>query len=199
MASMGVAAAPPSRGTWPTRKNAWEIIIAVWIPNVIPQEGPDLHRTDNIPECDWARRVPGRFARWWRTRTDYFPRFVWVRQRWMLVVAALPPAILWIQECGHWLWRWERIGVIPYFFTLLIVVGVPLGLLIRFQRRLYPRVIESDYRLCTECGYSLKGLPATEGRLTCPECGQCDAVDEIRGRWWRWSLALQWFKLAPHK
>lgn len=115
----------------------------------------------------------------------------------MFLIAPLPPAVLWIQECVSRRWSWQRIGVIPYFLFLLIVVGLPLWLLIRFQRRLHRRVVESGYLVCTDCGYSLRGLPTDEGFLTCPECGRPRSVEGTRNLWLRWSSESAWLLRHP--
>lgn len=126
--------------------------------------------------------------------TDYFPRYVWIKCRWMLAVAFFPPVSYLLYGFGSLIWGWDRsvLKVIPFLLTMSVGFGAAALLIRRFDRRLYPRVAESDYCLCTACAYSLRGLVCEDGFVTCPECGKREAIEEIRQRWWYWAFRSRW-------
>lgn len=61
---------------------------------------------------------------------------------------------------------------------MLIVLLTPLWL----KRRMRRYVLENDFLVCANCGYSLRGL---DGR-TCLECGTAFDLDMVRREWEAW-------------
>lgn len=47
---------------------------------------------------------------------------------------------------------------------------------------------------CRDCGYLLRGLSATDGRVRCPECGCVESVREIQARRAYGVVILRWVR-----
>ena len=65
----------------------------------------------------------------------------------------------------------------PIFLVILITVAVMRGKV----RRVYVVARSMDYRMCTHCGYALRGLAADTH--SCPECGAPYNIEKTRAAW----------------
>ncbi len=83
-----------------------------------------------------------------------------------------PEFVLWMKQT--WPARWMRLTVLAgsVFVILPIVLGsvVARGIRARLIRRAVERELAGTLCLC--CGYDVRGTAATNGRVTCPECGR---------------------------
>ncbi|MCB9852126.1 MAG: hypothetical protein H6819_03450 [Phycisphaerales bacterium] len=75
-----------------------------------------------------------------------------------------------------WVWAWclTALGVtaLGYFFFWTAIGAAQANLMVELR--------ESDYRLCTTCGYNLIGAGL---RAVCPECGADFDADEALETW----------------
>lgn len=84
-------------------------------------------------------------------------------------IARIPSAIR--AYTGHWL--------MPTFLLLMLALSI---IRILAVRRFRDRLLAHNFEICTECGYSLSGLPA---RHECPECGKTYDIADTRVAWRR--------------
>lgn len=101
---------------------------------------------------------------------------VWYMVPFVAYLASGVVELLWLR--GHSLW----------YIPVAVLVGAEAAVLtcmFRLQRRLHRAWVESDYRLCTGCAHSLKGL-ADSG--ACPECGAAFDVVRDQAVWKRSGL-----------
>ena len=71
-----------------------------------------------------------------------------------------------------------------------MVFMLPVAITCAFMQRHASRyfralLVEHDYSLCPECGYTLRGLPEQH---KCPECGRAYELGDVR-RLWRKSFS----------
>ncbi len=66
-----------------------------------------------------------------------------------------------------------------YIIIVLIFAAPSFLKIIKLCRRL----TESEFRICTECGFDLRTLP---DRHQCPECGSTYDYDTLKKQWKEW-------------
>lgn len=107
-------------------------------------------------------------------------------------IAKLTPALRWVPVVVAggcflgWMWAFnyvaellaiegDKLEMLARFGSAVVVVGTATGLsaafIIRRAMRRYP-----PGPLCRHCGQSLRGVPAGEGVIRCPECGKDSPV-----------------------
>lgn len=76
----------------------------------------------------------------------------------------------------------------------VVVVFIAHGIYRHYRRKFCKRLTESHFDLCTNCGYSLQGLPDEH---ICPECSAAYSREEIAAKWKNWALDVGWPPWPP--
>jgi hypothetical protein len=111
------------------------------------------------------------------------PTVMWRWERWFLVAIA-PCALLGLarfRSKQDWLGLGDLELAIAAVLVLLFTVPLMGAYFVR-RRRWRETAVESDFAICPECGYSLKGLP---DKHACPECGKPYDLSVVRRAWRR--------------
>jgi len=125
-------------------------------------------------------------------RPTWMPRGMWMCLSGTRAVGRAASAVLLVLLLLHILAGLGQLGVIrlprglaEYSQHLLMPTALLLFLVLAVvprvgTKKFFARLRAHEYEICTNCGYSLHGLPEDHD---CPECGTAYRVEQIRETW----------------